>query len=500
MAAGKVILVGAGPGDPGLLTIRGRECLGESDVVLYDYLANPRLLVHAPQAEKICLGKHGGGRIYSQDEINELIIRHATSGKTVVRLKGGDPAIFARAHEELEAIEGRGIDFEVVPGITAALAVTGTVGIPLTHREYSSAVALVTGQGKQGEPPESINYRALADFPGTLVFYMGTTTAEYWSGELIRAGKDPATPVVAVRHCSLPNQVSFQCRLDEVADRIQSGQRLRPPVLFVVGETAGQYGRFNWFENRPLFGKRVLVTRPAHQSDSVVEALERKGAKVVCQPAIEIRPADDRQPILDCIDRIGEFDWVVFSSTNGVEFFMRELLEQGDLRDLARCRLAAIGPATADCLKGFYLNPDVVPATFDADSLAASLMPAVAGKRVLLVRASRGREILHDELSRSAAGVEQVVFYESVDIERADPRISADMEQGLFDYVMASSSAIARSLVAMFGESLNRTRLVSISPITSDALRAAGFEPQIESVVSTIPGMVDAICADAVQP
>lgn len=476
-----------------MLTLRGQACLQQADVVLHDYLANPRLLNHAEHAEKICLGKHGTGRIFTQQEINQQIVELATSGKIVVRLKGGDPAIFARAHEELEVIRQHRIPYEIVPGITAALAVTSTVGIPLTHRDFASAVALVTGQGKAGGPETPIDYQALAKFPGTLVFYMGTTTVEQWSSGLIQGGMAPETPVVATRNCSLPTQSTFQCRLDEVSARVNQERRLRPPVLFVIGRAAEEYGKFDWFESRPLFGQSILVTRPEHQAESLAGQLEELGAEVLVQPAIQIAPVEDQSEIHQVLDRIQDFDWIVFSSANGVEYLMRELLTRTDIRCLAGCRIAAIGPATAAHLQRYFLNADLVPQKFQADDLAEALKSEVKDRNVLLIRASRGREVLRDELAQVAHEVKQLVCYESRDVQQSDESVAERLRAGELDFVTVTSSAIARSLHHLFGADLRRTTLVSISPVTSATLRELGYEPGVEAETYTMPGVVTAI-------
>ena len=492
---GKVYLVGAGPGDPGLLTLRGQACLQLADVVIYDYLVNPKILNHCPQAEALCLGKHGGGRIISQEEVNERIVHWAGQGKQVVRLKGGDPAIFARAHEELAVIEQQGIPYEIVPGITSALAVTSSVGVPLTHREHSSAVALVTGQGKNGGPPQNIDYRALAAFPGTLVFYMATTTVDHWSGELLRAGMDGSTPVVAVRHCSLPTQFSFSCRLDRISEVTRQNGKLRPPVLFIVGRTAGSYGRYNWFESRPLFGETILVTRPAHQAESLASRLEQLGAEVLLQPAIDIRPVSNEGSLASAVSELDQFDWIVFSSVNGVEYFFRQVMSTADIRLLGNVKFAVIGPATAGRLADFHLRADWMPERYDADALANELLPMVESKRVLLVRASRGREVLFETLRSVASRVEQVVCYESHDVSEADPEISRRLESGEIDYVTVTSSAIANSLFRLFGNQLRKTALASISPITTSAVNGCDLEIACEAAEATMEGVVEAIVA-----
>ena len=493
LTIGKVYLIGAGPGDPGMLTLRGKECLELADVVIYDYLANPEILSFAGSARQICLGKHGTGRILPQAEINRMIVDFAKQGLNVVRLKGGDPAIFARTHEELEEVTSAGLEFEIVPGITSALAVTSTAGIPLTHRDMASAVAFITGQGKNGGPPDNIDFESLAKFPGTLVFYMGTTTVEHWSTNLIKSGMSPATPVVAVRNCSLASQTSFSCQLDEIAGHVNREIKLRPPVLFVVGETASLYGVYDWFEKRPLFGKTVLVTRPSHQAASLGKKLTDLGANVVYQPAIEIRKRELNENDQKAVKNAGEFDWLVFSSVNGVEHFISFLLDEGDLRQLSSVRIAAIGPATRDRLKDYFLDADLIPETFEAESLAESLSGEVEGKKVLLIRASRGREILNEKLTECGGKVTQLVCYESADCKQANPEVIELFRKEEIDFVTVTSSAIANSVHQMFGDDLATSKMISISPITSEVLNNLGQSVAVEATQYTMDGIVHAL-------
>jgi uroporphyrinogen III methyltransferase/synthase len=493
-AIGKVYLVGAGPGDPGLITLRGVQCLARADVVLYDYLVNPRILRHAPRgAERDCLGRHGHGRILPQDEINERMIALAKSGKTVVRLKGGDPAIFARGVEECEALVQAGIPFEIVPGITAALAAGSCAGIPVTHRELASAVALVTGQECRDKERAALDQKSLAEFPGTLVYYMGVTTVAEWTSELIAAGKPADTPAAVIRRCSLPDQLTIRCTLGEVAETIDR-KRLRPPVIIIVGEVAALSPALSWFEHRPLFGVRVMIARPADQVEGLAAPLEELGAEVIIQPAIEIAPPDDWSPVDDALARLGEFDWLVFTSRNGVRFFLERLLDSGrDLRALGHLRLAAIGPGTAQALSEFQLAADVVPDEFRAESLAASLAAHARGKRFLYAQASRGRDVLIRELAAAGGEVERIVAYRNSDVEHPDADIAARLASGEIDWIAVTSSAIARSLVRLFGADLNRARLVSISLVTSETLRSLGLEPAAEARDYTMPGIVEAL-------
>jgi len=491
---GKVYLVGAGPGDPGLITLRGVECLRRADVVLYDYLVNPRILEHVRTgAESVCLGRHGHTPVLPQSEINERLVREARAGKTVVRLKAGDPAIFAHLAEEIEALAAAEIAVEIVPGITAALACGSYAGIPLTQRDAASAVALVTGQEHAEKHSPALDYRGLASFPGTLVFYMGVTSALHWTRALMDGGKPAGTPASIVRRCSWPDQVTVRTTLERVAVEIAQRQ-LRPPVLVVVGEVAALQTGANWFTHRPLFDVRVMVTRPLMHAEALHERLRELGADVLVQPAIEIMAPDDWGPLDRALARLAEFDWLVFSSANGVCYLLDRLYQRyGDLRRLGSLKLAAIGPGTAEALAGYKLRPDVVPDEFRAEALAEALAGGAAGRRFLLARASRGREVLAEQLCAAGGEVEQVVVYRSRDVTAPDPEIATALAAGRIDWVTVTSSAIARSLAAMFGDQLRRARLASISPVTSGTLRELGFEPAVEATEFTMVGIVEAI-------
>ncbi|QDU95610.1 uroporphyrinogen-III C-methyltransferase [Lignipirellula cremea] len=490
---GTVYLVGAGPGDPGMITVRGVACLAKADVVLYDYLANPLILSHArPGADLVCVGKHGKTKIWTQVEINNELVRLAQQGKTVVRLKGGDPAVFARGAEEAEVLADHGLAFEIVPGVTAALAAGSCAGVPITHRDTASAAALVTGQQQEGAT-EPIDYAALARFPGTLVFYMGVTTIDEWTGGLLAAGKRPDTPVALIRRCSLPDQQTVLCTLETAAERLRS-TGLRPPVVVIVGEVVQLAPKLSWFDRRALFGRRILVTRPAHQAAGLAEPLQELGAEVLFQPAIEISDPADWSPVDAALLQLEKFDWLVFSSVNGVHATLGRLKAVGrDLRALGRSKLAAVGAATGAALRGYHLEPDVIPERFIAEELAAALAADAAGKRYLLLRASRGREVLAETLVAAGAVIEQVVVYQSSDLAEPDGQIAADMASGRIDWVTVTSSAIARSLFAMFGDRLQQTKLASISPQTSSVLRELGLQPAAEAVQYDMPGVVQAI-------
>lgn len=492
--AGKVFLVGAGPGDPGLITVKGGECLRLADLVLYDYLVNPSLLRQARQgAELVRLGHHEPNRSLTQQQINERMIQAAREGKMVVRLKGGDPCVFGRGAEEVEALRGAGVPYEIVPGITAALAAAGYAEIPITHADHCSAVALVTGQERHGKRGAPLDFGALAGFPGSLVFYMGVMSAREWSAALVARGKSPDTPVAVVRRCSWTHQTTLRCTLGTVAESIAQA-RLRPPAVIVVGPVAALAPEASWFTSRPLFGTRVLVTRPEDQAHRLCRRLEALGAEVWIQPAIAISDPPDWRPVDDALRQLDRYDWLVFSSANGVRYFLERLCRTGsDLRVLGRVKLAAIGPGTADALAQYRLRADAVPAQYRAEALAETLRPEAGDRRFLLVRASRGREVLAETLRGAGALVEQIVVYTNSDVLQADAHVTAALEAGEIDWVTVTSSTIAQSVVRLFGPRLRRTRLVSISPITSGVLHALGYAPAAEADQYTMDGVVEAI-------
>lgn len=501
IASGKVYLVGAGPGDPGLLTLRGAECLREADIVLYDYLAGPELLHSTrPDAELVCLGRHGHGRLMPQSEINERMVREARAGKIVVRLKGGDPAIFARLVDELSALEAAGVAYEIVPGVTAAQAASSHAGIPLTTRDDSSCVAFVTGQERCDKASdEELDYAALAKFPGTLVFYMGLTTAPKWSHELMTHGKSAYTPVAIVRRCTFADQQTIFTTLGGVEEYLGPG-KLRPPAVVIVGAVARARSLDNWFTSRPLFGQTVLVTRPAHQVDAMVAKLSALGADVLYQPAIEISEPADWGPVDAAIANLENFEWLVFSSSNGVDYFLRRLFALGhDLRAISSCKLAAIGPATVEALAAYHLKADVSPNAYRAEALAEALAPHARGKQFFLARASRGREVLAEMLTAAGGVVRQAVVYQSTDVATPNPEVVEALQAGTIDWTTVTSSAIARSLVNLFGDALRQTKLVAISPVTAEVLSELGYAPGAVAKSYTSEDVITAIVSAQVR-
>lgn len=513
--SGKVYLIGAGPGDPGLLTLRARDILEQVDVILYDYLVNPVALRHAgAHTEVISLGRHEKGvacRIWSQEEINAKLIEFARQGKSVARLKSGDPLIFGRITEELTALRDAGIPYEVVPGVTAALAAGAFTGIPVTHRDLASAVAFITGQETKEKTDSKIDFEALARFPGTLVFYMGVTTVKNWAPKLIEAGKVSSTPVAIIRRCSFPDQLTITTTLGEVAEVLTPSDKIRPPVIVIVGEVVKLRESLSWFESRPLFGKTVLVTRPEEADGELTRLLEERGAEVIQHPVIQIGPAPDLAPLDAAIEKMRlaasrpamiTSYWLLFSSANGVNAFFKRLGELGyDSRSLAGVKIACVGPSTAAALSAHGLRCDVMPETdFSAEGLLAALRPQWAGEPILSIRASRGRNTLVDGV-RSWKGandnpIEEVVAYASTDVTQVDPVILDRMEQGEIDYVLVTSSAIARSTIHLFGPALQKTKIASLSPLTSQALVEAGHPPHCEAQEATLLSLIEAISGD----
>ena len=491
---GTVYLVGAGPGDPGLLPMRAVECLGRADLVLYDYLASPAALEHvAASAELVCLGNHRSGRILSQDEIVARMIEGAKEGKTVVRLKGGDPSIFGRGADEIEPLREAKIPFEIVPGITAGIAAAAYCEIPVTHHLDASAVALITGQERHTKAESSLDYGALAKFPGTLIFYMGVRRSAIWSQALLAEGKPPETPVAIVRWCTRPQQQMVRCTLGTVSEVVAS-RKLRPPSLFVVGNVVDRAPDLSWFAARPLSGRRVLVAGSPSTSGDLRVRLSKLGAEVLAQPAIRLTDPADWAPVDAALAELDGYDWLVFSSKNGVDRFFGRLFDLGgDARRLGSVKLAAVGSGSAEQLARYSLKVDLVPEEFHAESLAQALAGEAKGKRFLLARAGRGRQVLADELQQAGGRVDQIVVYDSVDVEAPDGDVAAAMSAGDIDWVTVTSSATAKSLVRLYGDGLRQARLASISPLTSSVLKDLGYQVAAEASPHTMAGLVEAI-------
>ena len=496
---GKVYLVGAGPGDPGLITVRGRELLAQADLVLYDGLVNPLLLRWTEAAaERTSRCKDAGRDFLDQPAVIQRMISAARSGQTVIRLKGGDPFVFGRGSEEAAALVAAGIEFEVVPGITAAVAASAYAGISVTHRDYASAVAFLTGHETPGKSESSLDYPALARFPGTLVFYMGLHRLPEIVSALIASGKDPHTPAAVICRGTTPAQRTVSADLIDLPAQVQAAG-LHPPSLIIVGDCVRLRESLQWYDRLPLFGQRIGVTRPVDQAGPVIDRLLQLGAQPVLMPTIEIRPVEDWTAVDDCLSRLPTYDWLVFTSANGVQAFTDRLMQTGrDWRSLGRIQIAVIGEATARALAERGIRADLIPPEFRAESLAAVLRPVVAGGRVLWAKASRGRDVLPTELRQAGAVVDEVVTYQNRDLAAWSPDVVAALERGELEWIALSSPSIARRVAELLPPScrsrLGQTlRIASISPVTSAAAQAAGLPISAEARVFTWEGLIDAI-------
>ncbi len=516
MKKGKVYLVGAGPGDPGLITAKGLKLLRQAEVIVYDQLASPDLLKEArPDARLVYVGKKAGDHARPQEDINRLLVDEAESGRLVVRLKGGDPFVFGRGGEEAEALAAAGVPFEVVPGVSAAVAVPAYAGIPVTHRGLASLVTFVTGHEDPAKTESHIPWDILAKTRGTLVFLMGVKNLEGMEHELWRVGcgagaeencrrlmaggRSPATPAALIQSGTLPNQRTVTGILADIADKAREAD-LRPPAVLVVGEVVRLREHLAWWEKRPLWGKVAVVTRTREQASALVELLTEAGARCLEVPTLELGPPDDFGPLDRVLDRLSEYHWVVFTSANGVIAFMRRLFERGlDVRALGRARLAAIGPATAEALRGYALVADVVPARFVAEDLAETLLPRLEpGSRVLLARAQQAREVLPEALARHGVEVEVVPVYQTMIPLTVPPEALAYLEAGRADILTFTSSATVHNLAVLLGKKIfqalaRKAVVAAIGPVTAATLEEYGITAQVQPQDYTIPALVEAI-------
>ncbi len=498
---GKVWLVGAGPGDPGLITVKGMQCIVEADVVVYDYLANPALLAHVrPDAERIYVGKIAGNHAMKQEDISLLLCRKAQEGKRVCRLKGGDPYVFGRGGEEALCCHEQGVPFEVVPGVTSAVAVPAYAGIPVTHRSMTSSLRIITGHEDPTKSESSLDWSEIAATSGTLVFLMGIRNIGQIAGSLIAGGRDPGTPVAVITNGTLPIQRSVSGTLKTIEQEVETSG-ITPPGLIVVGEVVSFRDRLNWFENKPLFGRTIAVTRARAQASGLVAALEALGAEVISAPTIRVESMGDSEPMRAAVRALSNVNWIVFTSVNGVDAFLESLaLENLDIRALANVRIAVIGPATADRLRERGLIPDLLPEKFVAEALldAFDKTGPVKGQTFLLPRADIARIELADGLRARGAEVLEVPAYRTVN-ETALPEGLLDrLERDDVDLITFTSSSTVRNFVEGIpperrGAVLPHVRAASIGPITSNTLEEAGITISVTAAESTIPSLTAAV-------
>jgi uroporphyrinogen III methyltransferase/synthase len=487
---GKVYLVGAGPGDPELITLRGLRLIKTADVVLYDNLAPVALLSRAPvAAEKLYVGKKRARHAYTQEQINTLLVHYARQGKRVVRLKGGDPYLFGRGGEEAQALHQAGIPFEVVPGVTSALGLAAYAGVALTHRATTSAVTFVTGH-----EVEQVDWTKIGTAE-TLVIFMGVTLFEEISRRLIAAGRAPSTPAVAVRWASRGDQQSVAGTVENLAARIREAG-LKPPATIVVGEVVSLREELNWFEKLPLFQTRIVVTRAREQAGELCEMLREHGAHVIELPTIEIRPADDFGPLDSAIAELECYDWVLFTSVNGVRFFVERLdASAKDLRHL-RGKVCAIGPATAERLRALHIKVDLMPEEYVAESVLKAFEAHDLGrKRILLPRAKVARDLIPVELARRGASVNVVPAYQNV-IPEGSAKLAAEIfaSGSKPHWITFTSSSTVRNFASLCRvECLSGVRIASIGPVTSRTVKEMGLSVDLEPERYTMEGLVEAL-------
>jgi uroporphyrinogen III methyltransferase/synthase len=508
-----VHLVGAGPGDPLLLTLRGRDLLDRADVVVYDYLANPRLLSYCPRAEIIYVGKKAAEHSKTQEQINQLLIDHARQGKRVVRLKGGDPFVFGRGGEECEALRDAGISFEIVPGITAAIAAPCYAGIPVTHRDFNSSFTLITGHEKeeQYKEPEArardaasgssdLDWSAIAKLP-CIAFYMGVKSLPRISQKLIEHGMPPDTAAATIQWGTLPRQRTVAGTIADLPRRVEEA-KITAPAITIVGRVVSLRPMMNWFETRPLFGQTIVVTRTRQQASDLSEKLEELGAHVIEAPTIELKPPADWNTVDAAIRDAKNYDWIIFTSANGVQFARRRLDELHlDARAFGSAKVAAIGDATSAAIREHLcLNVDLCPESFVAEALADELIARneVKGKKYLLLRADIARPILREKLQDAGASAVNDVPIYSTELAAGLPDVLIDaLDAGKVHWITFTSSSTARNFATLLGEKyrdrMSSTSLASIGPITTKTLLELGLSAAAQATTYNIDGLIDAI-------
>jgi len=505
----RVYLVGAGPGDPGLITIRGKQLLERAEVVIYDYLASKKLLNHVPRdAEFIYAGKRGGVKhTHTQEEINQMLIDRARSGRRVIRLKGGDPFIFGRGGEEIEELVKAGIPFEVVPGVTSATAAATYAGIPITHRQYTSTVAFVTGHEDPAKQDSNIAWDKLATGVGTIVVYMGIKNLQTIMEKLIKYGRDPHTPVAVVRWASTSEQRTVVGNIENIAEIVKKNN-IKPPSLVVIGEVVNLRDTINWYEKRPLFSKRIVVTRTRDQASELVTLLENYGAECLEYPTISLEPVASYEILDQALDELETYHWLLFTSINAVEYFFKRLFGLGkDVRDLKGPKIAAVGKVTAEALASRGIRVDLLPEEFTGDGLAESLIKTdINDKRVLIPRALKAREILPEKLTEAGAMVTVAPVYQNVlptstSGGQLKEELLAALEGKSIDMVTFTSSSTVKNFVTLLGIStpsemqklMSGIGVATIGPITAKTAGQYGLHVNVQPSEYTIPDLVDSI-------
>ncbi|ORU01031.1 Uroporphyrinogen-III methyltransferase / Uroporphyrinogen-III synthase [Anaerovibrio sp. JC8] len=500
--AGKVFLVGAGPGDYRLLTLKACDCLKIADTVVYDRLADPRILQYAPKdAEYIYVGKASSQHTMTQDKICQLLVDLAKEGKTVVRLKGGDPFVFGRGGEEALLLKENNLPFEIVPGVTSAISVPAYAGIPVTHRGVAASFSVITGHEDPTKETSDINWPQLAKATDTLVFLMGVANLPKITSKLIENGRSADTPIAIIRWGTKLQQQVWTSTLADAADMAKR-EAIKPPCIFLVGDVVNLRKDLAWFDNiamKPLFGKKVLVTRSRAQASKLTAKLEDLGAECIEAPAIEIKAPSDGYKALDgAIAELNKYNWLIFTSANGVEHFWQRLQQAGkDARALAQAKLCAIGSATAEALQTRGLMADVVPDRYQAEGIIEALKGEIKeGTKVLIPRAAEAREILPDTLRKAGAEVDVVTAYETVMGEVAAEDIKQALTDGQIDAITFTSSSTVINFLKLIGNDtslLKQAKLAAIGPITADTMKKHGLAVSVEAEEYTIDGLVEAL-------
>jgi len=491
---GKVYLVGAGPGDPGLFTVKGMQCLKKADVVLYDYLVQEKLLSYVHErAEIIYVGKKAGRHILEQEKINELLVKKAKEGKTVVRLKGGDPFVFGRGAEEALELVKRGIPFEVVPGVTAAVAVSAYAGIPLTHRDFNSTLIFVTGHENPLKEKSAVHWSELASGTGTLVIFMGVKNLPLITGALIKYGKSGETPVAVVYRGTFPDQIVVTGTLRDIAGRVEE-EKMKSPALVIIGEVVSLREKLNWYESLPLFGKRIVITRSSGQAGKLAALLDEMGAETVEIPVISIKSVDDYKTIDTAVERINDYDWLIFTSVNGVRMFFERFFLLNDIRDLSGVKLAAIGPATKKELEALHVKVDFLPSEYVAECFTDEFIRdyEIKERKFLLISSDKARDHILKTFTQLGGHCTALIGYKTSAGKLSREEFNEKINGLSIDWITFTSSSTVKNFFKLYGGK-KRFKIASIGPVTSASVRDAGFSPDVEADEHTIPGLVKAI-------
>ncbi len=497
---GCVYIVGAGPGDRGLITIKGLNVLRNADVVVYDYLANIDLLGETrADVEKIYVGKKAGAHTMEQEQINDLLVKKARAKKIVVRLKGGDPFVFGRGGEEALALNKKNVPFEIVPGVTSGIAALAYAGIPATHRNMATSVSFITGHEDPAKKHAQLNWKAIASIHGTLVFYMGVYNLEIIVSQLIKYGKSAMTPAAVIQRGTTPLQRIIVGKLGNIIKQAEKAD-IEPPALMVVGEVVSLHTDLKWFEDKPLFGKLVIVTRARPQASDLAEMLECLGANIMMFPTIKISRAVDMAPLDNAIKNLADYHWIIFTSVNNVESFFERLFQSGcDSRNLSNNKICVIGPSTADKLSSFGIKADLQPDEFIAEAIISIFQKMdISGKKILLPRCNIARADLRLGLEKCGAHIDEVAAYKTCIDDDQDKKVIETIKSGSFDMVTFTSSSTVKNFIHLVGQNnikqaFSSASIACIGPITQKTAESYGLKVHVQPEKYTIFDMVQSI-------